>query len=404
MILLAVGGLAASVASTWVHYRLLRDPTYVSFCDAGSLFNCTEAYTSAYGSVAGVPVALVGVLYFGGVLGLIGLCRASMTARRNLPGYVFVVSTLGLAGVLYFGYISFFVLGTACMLCLAVYAAIIGLVLVSGAAAKEPLGSLPGRATRDLAILTRTPTALAGVVAFIALAATAVVWFPDDGVTLRASGSSTEAGQAAPRDTPAVEGTVLQQLQSYLAQQPRVPVDVDADVAGAAVVIVKFNDYQCPPCKQTYVDYKPIIERYAAEYPGQIAYVTKDFPLDPECNTLTPGGSHTSACEAAVAVRLAREAGRAEAMEEWIFANQATLSPTSVREAARMIAGVTDWQARYDPTLTLVRADITQGSRLGVRGTPTFYMNGMQLPGMRAEFFDAAVAWELARVQSGATP
>ena len=33
---------------------------------------------------------------------------------------------------------------------------------------------------------------------------------------------------------------------------------VPADAAGASVVIVKFNDYQCPPCRQTYELYKPI--------------------------------------------------------------------------------------------------------------------------------------------------
>jgi hypothetical protein len=28
-------------------------------------------------------------------------------------------------------------------------------------------------------------------------------------------------------------------------------------------------------------------------------------------------------------------------------------------------------------------------------------MNGMRLPGLRAEFFDAAIAWELRRVAAG---
>ena len=32
---------------------------------------------------------------------------------------------------------------------------------------------------------------------------------------------------------------------------------------GAAVVIVKFNDYQCPGCGQTYRDYKPVLAKYA---------------------------------------------------------------------------------------------------------------------------------------------
>ena len=61
---------------------------------------------------------------------------------------------------------------------------------------------------------------------------------------------------------------------------------------------------------------------------------------------------------------------------------------------------VTDFDARFAATLELVKADIAQGSGLKVSGTPTFFMNGLRLPGLRAEYFDAAIAWELRRVTS----
>ena len=103
--------------------------------------------------------------------------------------------------------------------------------------------------------------------------------------------------------------------------QPRVPLPVAND--GAKVVIVKFNDYMCPPCKQTYLEYKPVLARWQASRPGLVKLVMKDYPLDPACNANTPQGQHLGSCEAAVAVRLAREHGRAEEMEEWLFQNQA---------------------------------------------------------------------------------
>jgi protein-disulfide isomerase len=62
------------------------------------------------------------------------------------------------------------------------------------------------------------------------------------------------------------------------------------------------------------------------------------------------------------------------------------------------VAGVTDFDARYPKTLELVKADISQGVQLKVGGTPTFFMNGLQIPGLRGEFFEAAVEWELRRV------
>jgi len=100
------------------------------------------------------------------------------------------------------------------------------------------------------------------------------------------------------------------------------------------------------------------------------------------------------------ALRLAREKGKAQAMEEWLFANQPALTPETVKNAAATVGSVTDYDARFAATLELVKGDIGQAVQLKVTGTPTFFMNGIRLPGLRAEFFDAAIAWELKQVQS----
>jgi uncharacterized membrane protein/thiol-disulfide isomerase/thioredoxin len=386
-------GLGFSSASTWVHRRLLTDPTYVSVCDVNSTFSCSEAYTSQYGSMFGVPVALLGMLFFLFVIGLVVLCGRSASAARNLPGYLFAASTLGLAMVLYLGYASYVILGTICLLCVGTYVAVIGLFLTSGAAAKDPMSSLPGRAVGDLKTLVRTPSALSAAVLFVVGALAAMTLFPGGTVSAEARAD----GQAPAAPTPGA--AQLAEFEKWLASQPRDTVMVPTD--GAAVVIVKFNDYQCPPCRQTYMEYKPIIARWAKQAPGKVKFVTKDFALERECNAAVSSDVHPAACEAAVAVRLAREKGKADAMEEWIFANQPTLTPAAVRQAARDVGGVQDMDARYAATLELVKGDTTQGAQLKVNSTPTFFMNGMRLPGLRPEFFDAAIAWELKRVGGG---
>jgi protein-disulfide isomerase len=218
--------------------------------------------------------------------------------------------------------------------------------------------------------------------------------FPAAEVSASAANAEAVSEQAAQAAPPPPQ-SAIRQLEEYLEQQPRVPVAAGGG-SGAAVVIVKFNDYMCPPCGLTYREYKPILAKLQKEHPGKIAFVTKDFPLDPECNSL--GGSHLASCEAAVAVRLAREKGRADNLEDWLFANQPTLTPERVKEGLSSVAGVTDFDARYAKTLELVRADIAQGLQLEVRGTPTFFMNGIRLPNLRGEFFEAAVQWELRRV------
>jgi uncharacterized membrane protein/protein-disulfide isomerase len=394
LVVAALVGLDFATASAWVHYNILSDPLYSSVCDVSATFSCTEAYTSRFGSVAGVPVALIGVVYFAFVLVLVAMCQKSSTARQNVAGYTFAVSTLGLAGVLYLGYASFVVLKTICLLCVGSYVAIVALFILSGSQARYPMTTLFGRAMRDIGTLVRTPAALGLVVAFVAVAAAAVMVFP--GEPISAASNAAETPTAAPQAAPAqaVPQDAVQQLEQYLSQQPRVPVVVGG--SGAQVVIVKFNDYQCPPCGMTYREYKPILAKLQAKYPGKIAFVTRDYPLDPECNT--SGGAHQAACEAAVAVRLAREKGKAEALEDWLFANQATMTPEKVREGVSSVGGVTNFAERYATTLELVRGDIAQGVQLGVRGTPTFFMNGIRLPNLRGEFFELAVEWELRQV------
>ena len=393
-------GLAASSASTWVHYRLLNDPTYVSVCDVNSRFSCSEAYTSAYGAVAGVPVAVFGVLFFVFVIGLVALCTRSKTAAGNLAGYIFAASTLGLAAVLYLGYASYFILGTVCLLCVGTYVAVIGLFLTSGAAAKDPMTTLPARAARDVGTLVRTPAALSAAALFLAAAVAAVFFFPGGGLAAAPSAAATDVAEGqAPTAVPAADQARVREFEAWLATQPRETVTVPG--VTAPVVIVKFNDYQCPACGQTHREYKPVFEKWAREAPGKVAVISKDYPLERECNPSMSTDMHPAACDAAVAVRLAREKGTADAMEDWLFSNQPAMTPASVRQAARDIGGVTDMDARYAATVNQVRGDAQQGTQLKITGTPTFFMNGMRLPGLRPEFFDAAIAWELKRVGGG---
>jgi protein-disulfide isomerase len=87
-------------------------------------------------------------------------------------------------------------------------------------------------------------------------------------------------------------------------------------------------------------------------------------------------------------------------MEDWLFANQPTLTPDRVKEGLSTVASVppSEFDARFGTVVELVRGDIGQGLQLGVRGTPTFFLNGIRLPNLRGEFFQAAVEWELRRL------
>jgi protein-disulfide isomerase len=170
-----------------------------------------------------------------------------------------------------------------------------------------------------------------------------------------------------------------------------VSLNVPAD--GARVVVVKFNDYQCPACRDTYLQYKGILAKYQSQYPGMVKFVTKDFPLEAECNA---GSVHPSACEAAAAVRMARARNKAEALEEWLFEHQETMTPQMVKEGLAEVAQVTDFDTQYPKILEEVRADAAMGRQLDIKATPTFFVNGIKVQGgLRPMYFDALLAYEL---------
>ena len=173
IIILAALAFAASASSLYVHYRLLADPSYTSFCDVSETVSCEAVMTSRFGYVAGVPVAAGGAIWSALVLilaavgmrpslveapevrsghgrrGAVAQGAASKTAGHppasdtagRVAGYIFILSTVGLAAVLYLGYASFFVLRQMCPLCLTMYVAVIGLFIVSGGAASDLLGA-----------------------------------------------------------------------------------------------------------------------------------------------------------------------------------------------------------------------------------------------------------------------
>ena len=121
-------------------------------------------------------------------------------------------------------------------------------------------------------------------------------------------------------------------------------------------MVVKFNDYQCPPCAHTFQAYKPLKAKWDKEAPGKVKFVTKDFPLDGGVQRQHPAGPHPLACEAAAAVRMARKAGKAEALEDWLFANQPTLTLDGLKKAVRDIGGVADFDAQYPKVIADVKS------------------------------------------------
>jgi protein-disulfide isomerase len=141
--------------------------------------------------------------------------------------------------------------------------------------------------------------------------------------------------------------------------------------ADALVTIVEFADFQCPYCARV----EPTLERILDEYKGRVRLVWRDFPL----------AFHEKATPAALAAREARTQGRFWPVHKQLMASQGALEqPLVERPGAR---------AALD-------AEVAAASKLGVRGTPTFFINGRRLVGAQPfERFKALIDDELKKAE-----
>jgi uncharacterized membrane protein/protein-disulfide isomerase len=384
----ALLGLAASSVAAWVHYHLLTNPNYSSFCDVSASVSCSEAYLSRFGSFLGVPVAVGGVLFFLLVVVLLWGSRGSLPQAEAIAGYIFALSTLALAVVLYLAYASFFILKTLCLLCASTYIAVIGIFIISGGASSLPMKSLPGRAVRDLRALILSPVAFVVTLIYVGAAAAGILLFPHESVV---------EARPATAPPPALTDAQKSELEKWWELQEKVDVPFPND--GAKVLIVKFNDYQCPPCRQTYFAYEPILAQYK-DRPQDVKYLMKHFPLDPRCNSAVSNMLHPAACDAAAAAVMAQQKGVAtfDKITDWFFVNQDKLSPATVREAARDVAGINNFDAGYARAIQEVKTEASTGGVLGVKSTPTFFINGRRVVGgLQPQVLQGIIDLELKR-------
>ncbi|HEU4690667.1 MAG TPA: vitamin K epoxide reductase family protein, partial [Vicinamibacterales bacterium] len=220
LIALSALGLIAASAALYVHYRMLTEPGYSSFCDVSETVSCQQVFQSEYGSVAGIPVAAGGAIWAALVLLLSvwGMRAPRSEEASRAAGYVFLLSTAGLAAVFYFAYASFFVLRQACPLCITMYVSVIGIFLISAGAAAS-LRALPSGFAKDLSALKGSPTAAGLALIWVIASAGLVLAFPREQPI-------SEAAAAAPAPEVPVETLApeqLTELHAWLDRQPTVP-------------------------------------------------------------------------------------------------------------------------------------------------------------------------------------
>jgi protein-disulfide isomerase len=134
----------------------------------------------------------------------------------------------------------------------------------------------------------------------------------------------------------------------------------------APVMVVEYGDFECPNCKQAAPAVKLLLERFEE----RVCYVWRHFPLTEV---------HPHALMAAQAAEAAAAQEKFWQMHDVLFENQTHLDAHHLRGyAERLGLDMARYTAEIDDEIYLqrVREHIESGRQSGVRGTPTFFVNG----------------------------
>jgi protein-disulfide isomerase len=144
-------------------------------------------------------------------------------------------------------------------------------------------------------------------------------------------------------------------------------VDHKLGAEHSPVTVVEYGDFECPTCKQAAPAVKVMLERFG----NHIRFVFRHFPVE---------AAHPHAMHAAQAAEAAGGQGKFWQMHDLLFENQRHLKLTNLREYAQSLElEMPRFIAELDDEIYLqrVREHIQGGLQSHVRGTPTFYINGV---------------------------
>ena len=170
----------------------------------------------------------------------------------------------------------------------------------------------------------------------------------------------------------------------------------------AGVTLVEYGDYECPYCGQYY----PIVKQVQQEFNQQIYFQFRNFPLV---------SIHQNAFAGARAAEAAALQGKFWQMHDALY-DQNELSQSSPSSSTWVNASdPTTFFDQYASALglnvakfkqdyasgtvnNLINADMAEGTKLKIQGTPTFFLDGKQIQvGQSAAAFEKLINAEIAK-------
>ncbi len=164
--------------------------------------------------------------------------------------------------------------------------------------------------------------------------------------------------------------------------------DPASGLVDAPVTIVEFGDFECPFSKEVY----PILKQVINKYPDAVRFIYRDFPV---------ADINPQALPAAEAANCAGVQGKFWQFHDQLFTGQDKLGTAFYDVVGASLGLNTESFKRCrenHQTLLEIEDDFKAGVAAGVRGTPTFFVNGRKVEGaLPLAIWDKIIASELQR-------
>lgn len=364
VLLLAVSGIAVSVELTRIHVSTHTDPEFHSVCALSEEVNCETVALSPYSVFLGLPVSVWGII---GYLFLAGLVMSGLIARRlhdTWPyGGLLLLSLFFFSGSAVLAYLSLFKIDSVCLFCAASYVINTAvLILAVLALVRRRLHPLKAVAA-DVEAMFRRPFLPAG----LALLFAGAVGGSEVGVTPYWGGVGWD-------DLPELPTGVDEEGHHWIGA--RKPV----------VTIVEYSDYECPHCRRAHRNTRVL----AARYPDKVRLYHRHLPLDASCHPRLKREFHRFACHFSKAAECAGAQGKFWEMNDALFSIQNRIKSEDVDVSLLAVQIGLDRSAfkqcvNSDEPMAGIREDLDAAMALGLRGTPTYLMNGKKHVGQVPE-------------------
>ena len=200
----------------------------------------------------------------------------------------------------------------------------------------------------------------------ILIAVVAAGFYVLGGLAKKGGGNSDKVADTAAGSADSKGAAPADGIERY-----NVPVEgTQRGPATAKVTIVAFSDFQCPFCSRV----APTLEKVMKDYNGQVRLYFRHNPLP----------FHQDAPLAAEASLAADAQGKFWDMHDKLFANQANIKRPDLEKYAQELGlDMPKFKAYLDASSGKARidADMALGQKIGVQGTPNFFVNGRPIRG-----------------------